>query len=204
MRDNISEFDPRKYLQVATDAMKEIVIARYEAFVAHSAAEGGLAPPIDVDLVWHTHMLRGADYAAESAAMCGGKHGACLQSMCGAPRLSDGKAQGAPPRAAARRLASARPLGLGPDAKRALYTYNASEIAALLQYAIERGVVVVAELRSQVASRQGIGARVASSALEQLPHCLQRARSFQGGHHDLLVPTILSGVRRNPQRLVGR
>jgi hexosaminidase len=41
--------------------------------------------------------------------------------------------------------AFSRPLGLGPDAKRALYTYNASEIAALLQYAVERGVVVVPE-----------------------------------------------------------
>ena len=37
-----------------------------------AAAASGLAPAFDVDLAWHTHMLRGADYEAESAAMCGG------------------------------------------------------------------------------------------------------------------------------------
>ena len=37
-------------------------IERYEKFVALcSTTEGALTPPVDVDLVWHTHMLRGAD-----------------------------------------------------------------------------------------------------------------------------------------------
>ena len=48
-------------------------IRRYEKFVVLcSTTEGALAPPVDVDLVWHTHMLRGADYELESAAMRGG------------------------------------------------------------------------------------------------------------------------------------
>ena len=48
-------------------------ISRYEKFVAlYSTTEGALAPPVDVDLVWHTHMLRGADYETESGAMRGG------------------------------------------------------------------------------------------------------------------------------------
>ena len=47
-------------------------IRRYEKFVALcSTTEGALTPPVDVDLVWHTHMLRGADYELESAAMRG-------------------------------------------------------------------------------------------------------------------------------------
>ena len=52
--------------------------ARYERFVMLCAGTtvGSLSPPYDVDLVWHTHMLRGADYASESAAMCGGARGA--------------------------------------------------------------------------------------------------------------------------------
>ena len=56
------------------DAFLERAIARYERFVTLCASSTGglLAPPIDVDLVWHTHILRGADYAAESAAMRGG------------------------------------------------------------------------------------------------------------------------------------
>ena len=55
------------------DAFLEQAIARYERFAALSTtAAGSLAPAVDVDLVWHTHMLRGADYASESAAMCGG------------------------------------------------------------------------------------------------------------------------------------
>ena len=47
LRDNTSEFDPRKYLQVATDAMKEIVIARYEAF--GTAGNASLIKPIPLD-----------------------------------------------------------------------------------------------------------------------------------------------------------
>ena len=48
-------------------------IHRYEKYVALcTTTDGALAPPVDVDLVWHTHMLRGADYEAESAAMRGG------------------------------------------------------------------------------------------------------------------------------------
>ena len=48
-------------------------IRRYEKFVALSTTTAGaLAPPVDVDLVWHTHMLRGADYETESGAMRGG------------------------------------------------------------------------------------------------------------------------------------
>ena len=50
-----------------------------------------LSPPYDVDLIWHTHMLRGADYAAESAAMCGGTRGALdhdnSEGMSGGPLL---------------------------------------------------------------------------------------------------------------------
>ena len=47
LRDNTSEFDPRKYLQVATDAMKEIVIARYEAF--GTAGNASLIKPVPLD-----------------------------------------------------------------------------------------------------------------------------------------------------------
>ena len=47
LRDNTSEFDPRKYLQVATDAMKEIVIARHEAF--GTAGNASLIKPIPLD-----------------------------------------------------------------------------------------------------------------------------------------------------------
>ena len=49
-------------------------IGRYEKFVAlcSTKEQAALAPPVDVDLVWHTHMLRGADYEGESAAMRGG------------------------------------------------------------------------------------------------------------------------------------
>lgn len=47
LRDNTSEFDPRKYLQEATDAMKEIVIARYEAF--GTAGNASLIKPIPLD-----------------------------------------------------------------------------------------------------------------------------------------------------------
>ena len=49
LRDNTSEFDPRKYLQVATDAMKEIVIARYEAF--GTAGNASLIKPIPLDVM---------------------------------------------------------------------------------------------------------------------------------------------------------
>mmetsp|Transcript_35187 Transcript_35187/g.92075 ORF Transcript_35187/g.92075 Transcript_35187/m.92075 type:complete len:656 (-) Transcript_35187:610-2577(-) len=56
-------------------------ISRYGKFlqvVAKSKAKrrGPLAPPVDVDLVWHTHMLRGAGveaYAKETARLCGGR-----------------------------------------------------------------------------------------------------------------------------------
>ena len=47
LRENTSEFDPRKYLQEATDAMKEIVIARYEAF--GTAGNASLIKPIPLD-----------------------------------------------------------------------------------------------------------------------------------------------------------
>lgn len=47
LRDNTSEFDPRKYLQEATDAMKEIVIARYEAF--GTAGNASLIKPVPLD-----------------------------------------------------------------------------------------------------------------------------------------------------------
>ena len=47
LRENTSEFDPRKYLQEATDAMKEIVIARYEAF--GTAGNASLIKPIALD-----------------------------------------------------------------------------------------------------------------------------------------------------------
>ena len=75
------------------DAFLERAIARYERFVTLCASSNGglLSPPYDVDLVWHTHILRGADYAAESAAMCGGKRGALdhdnSEGMSGGPLL---------------------------------------------------------------------------------------------------------------------
>ena len=54
-------------------------IHRYEKYVALcTTADGALAPPVDVDLVWHTHMLRGAHYDAESTRMRGGASGGPL------------------------------------------------------------------------------------------------------------------------------
>jgi hypothetical protein len=54
-------------------------VARYEKFLslvnqASARHAGALAPPLDVDLVWHTHILCGdvAEYAAETARWCGG------------------------------------------------------------------------------------------------------------------------------------
>lgn len=49
-------------------------IGRYEKFVAlcSTKEQVALAPPVDIDLMWHTHMLRGAYYELESAAMRGG------------------------------------------------------------------------------------------------------------------------------------
>lgn len=41
---------------------------RFVALTSHNVTDG-LAPPMDVDLIWHTHLLRGAAYEAESAAM---------------------------------------------------------------------------------------------------------------------------------------
>jgi len=47
LKENPSEFDPRKYLQVATQAMKEIVIARYEAF--GTAGQAASIKPISLE-----------------------------------------------------------------------------------------------------------------------------------------------------------
>lgn len=47
MAQNPSEFDPRKYLQVATQAMKDICIARYEAF--GTAGNGSKIKPISLE-----------------------------------------------------------------------------------------------------------------------------------------------------------
>jgi len=47
LKDHPSEFDPRKYLQVATQAMKEIVIARYEAF--GTAGQAASIKPISLE-----------------------------------------------------------------------------------------------------------------------------------------------------------
>ena len=60
------------------DAFLLAAAARYEAFVAMTVDAGGamLAPPIDVDLAWHTHMLRDAEYLREGAAMRGPALGA--------------------------------------------------------------------------------------------------------------------------------
>ncbi|MCO4321596.1 class II fructose-bisphosphate aldolase [Aliidiomarina quisquiliarum] len=44
---NPAEFDPRKYLAASTQAMKEIVVARYEAFGA--AGQAGKIKPISLD-----------------------------------------------------------------------------------------------------------------------------------------------------------
>ena len=60
------------------DAFLLAAAARYEAFVAMTVDAGGamLAPPIDVDLAWHTHMLRDAEYLREGSAMRGPALGA--------------------------------------------------------------------------------------------------------------------------------
>ena len=60
------------------DAFLLAAAARYEAFVAMTVDAGGvmLAPPIDVDLAGHTHMLRDANYLREGAAMRGSALGA--------------------------------------------------------------------------------------------------------------------------------
>ena len=59
-------------------------IRRYEKFVAlcSTKEQAVLAPPVDVDLVWHTHMLRGASYEVESARMRGG-------ASSGGPRANE-------------------------------------------------------------------------------------------------------------------
>jgi hypothetical protein len=63
------------------DAFLSGAVSRYDKFlrlVGASAAlgRGALAPPFDVDLVWHTHMLGAAGvaaYAADTALRCGGE-----------------------------------------------------------------------------------------------------------------------------------
>lgn len=47
MKDNPSEFDPRKYLAETLKAMKEIVVARYEAF--GTAGNAGKIKPLSLD-----------------------------------------------------------------------------------------------------------------------------------------------------------
>ena len=47
LANNKSEFDPRKYLAASTKAMKEIVVARYEAF--GTAGHGAKIKPISLE-----------------------------------------------------------------------------------------------------------------------------------------------------------
>ena len=60
------------------DAFLLAAASRYEGFVEMTVRTGGavLAPPIDIDLAWHTHMLRDSEYLRESAAMRGPSLGA--------------------------------------------------------------------------------------------------------------------------------
>ena len=55
------------------DAFLLAAAKRYEDFVAMTVRAGGasLAPPLDIDLAWHTHMLRDSEYLRESARMRG-------------------------------------------------------------------------------------------------------------------------------------
>lgn len=60
------------------DAFLLSAASRYEAFVAMTVRAGGasLAPPLDIDLAWHTHMLRDSEYLRESARARGPELGA--------------------------------------------------------------------------------------------------------------------------------
>ena len=53
------------------DAFLLAAASRYEEFVAMTVRARGaaLAPPLDIDLAWHTHMLRDSEYLRESARM---------------------------------------------------------------------------------------------------------------------------------------
>ena len=48
--DNPAEFDPRKYLKTTVDAMKEICIARYQAFGA--AGQGSKIKPLSMEAMY--------------------------------------------------------------------------------------------------------------------------------------------------------
>ena len=50
------------------DAFLLAAASRYEEFVAMTVRARGaaLAPPLDIDLAWHTHMLRDSEYLRES------------------------------------------------------------------------------------------------------------------------------------------
>jgi len=50
LAENPSEFDPRKYLQTTVKAMKDICIARYEAF--GSAGQGSKVKPVSLDAMY--------------------------------------------------------------------------------------------------------------------------------------------------------
>ena len=54
MAQHPAEFDPRKYLQVSTDAMRDICIARYEAF--GSAGQASKVKVISLDSMAHKYM----------------------------------------------------------------------------------------------------------------------------------------------------
>ena len=60
------------------DAFLLVAAKRYEEFVAMTVRAGGalMAPPLDIDLAWHTHMLRDSEYLRESARMRGPELGA--------------------------------------------------------------------------------------------------------------------------------
>lgn len=60
------------------DAFLLSAASRYEEFVAMTVRARGasLAPPLDIDLAWHTHMLRDSEYLRESARMRGVELGA--------------------------------------------------------------------------------------------------------------------------------
>jgi fructose-bisphosphate aldolase, class II len=53
LNDNPSNFDPRKYLQASTDAMKDICIARYEAF--GTAGQASKIKPVSLEVMFERY-----------------------------------------------------------------------------------------------------------------------------------------------------
>jgi fructose-bisphosphate aldolase, class II len=54
LAENPSEFDPRKYLSATVDAMKEIVIARYEAF--GTAGQASKIKPVSLEVMYQRYL----------------------------------------------------------------------------------------------------------------------------------------------------